>query len=287
MSRSTSNHAGHDELLLARLFGGDVDERERALAADLIASCPDCAAFYADLGAIKAATAALPVPPRPRDFTLTEADAARLRPARKGWLAGWASRSRLLGSSMAALGAAGIIFVGTFSAFAPSAARLGGSQDRGPVFAAATAAPAQPDTGQENGSQGSLSVPMPTTAAAPTAAPTAAATSGPLTVGPTPVATTEPSPAARTPAPSSGQGQVAMASPGPSGSPESASDTLGKGAAVATEGTTPPSLGSGSTSGGQPDARALIVAGCAVLLAAGLLLLIVPSLFSRRRRASR
>ena len=33
-SNSTTPHAAHDELLLARLYGGDVDERDRARALD-------------------------------------------------------------------------------------------------------------------------------------------------------------------------------------------------------------------------------------------------------------
>jgi hypothetical protein len=283
MSRPTSNHAGHDEILLARLFGGDVDERERTRALDLIGSCPDCAAFYADLRAIAQATSSLPVPPRPRDFTLTEADAVRLRPARKSWLAGWAGRSRLLGSSMVALGALGIVFVGTLSALTPATPT---SLDRGPVFAAATAGPAQPDTGQENGSPETVGVPLPTSAAT-AAAPTAAATGGSLMVAPSPAVPAVPSPSARTATSSPEQGPVAVASPGPSGSPESVSDTAGKNAG-ATEGTvTPQTLGSGPGSGGQPDARIPIAAGCAVLLAAGFSLLIGPALVSRVRRASR
>ena len=76
MHRTAPTHATHDELLLARLYGGDVDETERSRALDQMASCQDCADVFADLGAIAVATAALPTPPRPRDFTLTEADAS-------------------------------------------------------------------------------------------------------------------------------------------------------------------------------------------------------------------
>ncbi len=87
---AAANHATHDELLIARLYGDDVDSRERALALELVAGCDECAALYADLGAIATATAALPVQRRPRDFALTEDDAARLRPRR-------GLRARLLG----------------------------------------------------------------------------------------------------------------------------------------------------------------------------------------------
>ena len=71
-------HAAHDELLIARLFGGDVSDVERASALDLMGECDECAALFVDLGDIAAATEALPVPARPRDFSLTAADAARL-----------------------------------------------------------------------------------------------------------------------------------------------------------------------------------------------------------------
>ena len=39
----------------------------------------ECADLHADLLALRAATRAMPTPPRPRDYTLTPADAARLR----------------------------------------------------------------------------------------------------------------------------------------------------------------------------------------------------------------
>src|ERR1035437_831701 len=79
---SSTAHASHDESLVVRLFGYDVDPAERSRALDLVAGCEECAALYADLGSIATATSALPAPARPRDFTLTPADAARLRPHR-------------------------------------------------------------------------------------------------------------------------------------------------------------------------------------------------------------
>jgi anti-sigma factor RsiW len=107
---SPAVHARHDEALIARLFGGDVSEAERARALALVSECPECESLLADFGAIAEATAALPVPPRPRDFSLTEADAARLRGKTR-------ARSRVfrlglrrsLGGSLAALGIFGLI----------------------------------------------------------------------------------------------------------------------------------------------------------------------------------
>ena len=110
MDRTAAAHSNHDELLIVRLFGGDVDDHERAIALDLLGECEDCAALFADLVATADAMAALPVPARPRDFALTEADAARLRKARRGL--GFFSalrRTRALGGSLVALGLVGIV----------------------------------------------------------------------------------------------------------------------------------------------------------------------------------
>jgi anti-sigma factor RsiW len=78
-------HHDHDPLLIAALVDGDsdapvTDERARRL----IAECADCATLHADLIALAAASRALPAPAiRTRDFRLSAADAARLRPS--GW----------------------------------------------------------------------------------------------------------------------------------------------------------------------------------------------------------
>ena len=110
MDRTTATHSEHDELLIVRLFGGDLDAPERARALDLLDGCEDCAALFAELGATADATAALPVPARPRDFILTEADAARLRRRRRG--IGFLSllrRTRAIGGSLVAIGLVGIV----------------------------------------------------------------------------------------------------------------------------------------------------------------------------------
>jgi anti-sigma factor RsiW len=71
-------HAEHDPLVVAALLDRDLVGEERAIAESLIASCPACAALHADLLALSVATHAHPTPSRPRAFTLTTADAARL-----------------------------------------------------------------------------------------------------------------------------------------------------------------------------------------------------------------
>ena len=73
-------HATHDELLVARLAGGDdLDPREQAAAAQLVSSCPECGHLASDIAAISRAVAAERVPPRRRDFRITPEQAAGLR----------------------------------------------------------------------------------------------------------------------------------------------------------------------------------------------------------------
>ena len=81
------DHAAHDLELVARAAAGDLAASEAIAARDLLATCPTCAALAVDLRAIAAATRALPSAVllssqlrAPRDFRLSPADAARLRP---------------------------------------------------------------------------------------------------------------------------------------------------------------------------------------------------------------
>src|SRR5689334_7144368 len=81
----STDHDRHDPLLVAALAAGDLAGTDRDQAVALIRSCADCAALHDDLQAIARATASVPPPITTlhRDFRLTPADAARLRPA--GW----------------------------------------------------------------------------------------------------------------------------------------------------------------------------------------------------------
>lgn len=83
MTDSRSEHAAHDRLLVANLVDRSVSDTERARAEEQLAACSDCVLLYEDLVALSAATRSLLVPARPRDFTLTPADAGRLRV--RGW----------------------------------------------------------------------------------------------------------------------------------------------------------------------------------------------------------
>ena len=104
----------HDETLVARLAADDLAPRELEAARAQVADCPACAELLADLRSIASATAQLPAPRPTRDFRLTEADAARLRPAGwRGLLArlgspGFAFAKPLAGG-LAALGIVGLI----------------------------------------------------------------------------------------------------------------------------------------------------------------------------------
>jgi hypothetical protein len=114
MDRTTSAHSSQDELLIVRLFGGDVDDRERSLALNLLGECDECSALFSDIGATADAMAAMPVPARPRDFSLTEADAARLRRWRRGLgLVSVFGRTRSIGGVFVAIGLVGIVLVGS------------------------------------------------------------------------------------------------------------------------------------------------------------------------------
>src|SRR5436189_92304 len=76
-------HEAHDPVLIASLADDSLPASQRTAAMELAATCPECAELLADLRSIMAATAALPIPARTRDFRLTEEDARRLRPG--GW----------------------------------------------------------------------------------------------------------------------------------------------------------------------------------------------------------
>ncbi len=171
--RVTPDHAGHDRLLVAALAAGDLTGADRDHALELTRSCASCAELHDDLVAIARATSVVGPPiARPRDFQLSPADAARLRPA--GWrraLSGLAGArlvaSRPLGVGLATLGLAGLL-IGNVpilslggSASMPGASSGAAAQPE-PAFdqAAASGAPASVDT-----TRGGAPVPQPSAAA--------------------------------------------------------------------------------------------------------------------------
>ena len=119
------DHARHDPLVVAAAA-----DRGGRLPPEL-AACPDCQALHADLVALAVAVPTAALPSRPRDFSLTPTDAARLRPA--GWR-GWLGRigtsrdlvTRPLAIGLTTLGLAGLL-VATVPSVLPSAGSTAGT----------------------------------------------------------------------------------------------------------------------------------------------------------------
>ena len=155
-----ANHAAHDPTWMAALASREPDlspaERSRAQAA--LESCGPCADLFADLVAISAAIPSAAIPARPRDFTLTVDDAARLRPhGLRRLLEGIGSaRDRVtfpLAMGLTTMGIAGLLlatipsaFSGAGGATSDTLAPVGEAQMPAPASAApaasAAAAPA-------------------------------------------------------------------------------------------------------------------------------------------------
>lgn len=93
MTYATSRHDTHDRLLIASLVDRSIADPERARAQEQVRACGACAELHAELVALSAATKALPTPLRRREFTLTPADAERLR------VRGWRRLIAAIGSS--------------------------------------------------------------------------------------------------------------------------------------------------------------------------------------------
>ncbi len=259
------NHAAHDELLLARLAGGDLEGPERDRALELVASCPACAAAYADFEALPGEIVAMRVPARPRDFTLTPETA---REARRRFRPAAAIRSlrglglvRSLGATMTAAGVAGILLVGAVSVLAPGGGTLSALEDRfGGNGALAPAA--APTTGVQEAGGSNFDQAQPSAAPAATAA--------------APGALNPPSPAstviAMRPEPSSSTTK-AWLGPVPGASPTGATGQGGRNP-----------FGQSPNSPSGPEPGVLLLGGFGILAAIGLLVLLAPS-FGRRWRS--
>jgi hypothetical protein len=272
-SAAQAAHAGRDELLIARMFGGDVDEIERARALDLMAGCAECAAIFADFGAIAEATAAMRGPSRPRDFRLTEEQTAGLRRKRRGWPAIlWPGLRRSFGGSLAALGLAGAILTGALSVWggmagSPSANTLSAQRAAGALSAGA------PDTGSSySGTAGDGALSNGTTPAPGSAGPVVAPlASNPISVsgGANGGPTVAPS---ATPAPDK---QFSVSSPG---------DVAG--IDVEGQGTTSTASAADASPGGI-DARLVWLGGFGALFAIGLAIVLWPRRPRGRGRRAR
>lgn len=156
--------------LIAALDAGDLAGRELATAESLVLACAGCAALAADLSAIRGAMPALPVPPRRRDYRLTDVDAARLRPSGVRrlleWLAAPRSPVRPLATGLATLGVVGLLL----TAGLPG---LGGLAVGDASLMSAPEAPVQEAAGETSGDRqlggaDATPAPPPVPAAAPT-----------------------------------------------------------------------------------------------------------------------
>ncbi len=149
-----SPHADHDRLLVAAYAAGDATGADLEAARTLVASCADCAVLHRDLRVIAAALPALPAPVRPRDFRLTSAQAAGLRPPTWRRLLEPFAGPRFafagpLGTGLATLGIAGLLVAGSLgaplAATAPTAGAGTGGGAAVPQPAPAVAAPEAQD----------------------------------------------------------------------------------------------------------------------------------------------
>jgi len=190
MIHSTQNHEAHDRLLIASLVDRSISDTERARAEAQVTACAACAQLHEELVALAAATRALPVPPRMRDFTLTPADAARLRgsPWRRLIAAIGSTRdvfSRPLAIGFTTLGLAGLLVATVPMPFGTGGAT---SAERAlqPIGAAAEDGAAESGSGEEFAAPASA-------APAPVASSPAMAATGPSTA---PSAALEAAPAA-------------------------------------------------------------------------------------------
>ena len=139
---TSAAHASHDTILVASLVDHSLPAAERAIAEGQVASCGLCAALFADLDMLRVATRAMPTPTRPRDYTLTPDDAARLRPGGwRRWVAAFGSPrdafSRPLAVGLTTLGLAGLLV-----ASIPSMMVGGATSGAAPVFDNAAGGPA-------------------------------------------------------------------------------------------------------------------------------------------------
>jgi len=140
MSHVPDRHTDHDVELVAASISDDLTAAEHATVTDLLAACSACRELAADLRALAAATAALPVPPRRRDYRITAEQAAQLRPAGvRGILVALGSRrfsfAAPLGTALATLGIVGLLV-------AAIPGPLAGSATQAPMPELAAPAPA-------------------------------------------------------------------------------------------------------------------------------------------------
>ena len=169
LTPTSTDHTSHDRLLIAGLVDRSPDaltpdERRHALAQ--VASCTECRSLLADLRALSSALPTTSTPPRPRDFSLTPADADRLRPRGLRWMLGLIGTPRDSFTRPLALGLTTLGIVGLLVASLPGA--LGG------FASSAGGAPVLSAVGNAIGEAAGSAAPAPAAAPAASAAPSTA-----------------------------------------------------------------------------------------------------------------
>lgn len=182
-----NEHARHDPEWMAALASRDPDlsPSERASAEAARAFCGACADLFAELVAVSAAIPAAAIPTRPRDFTLTPADAARLRPrGLRRWLAGIGTArdgvSFPLALGLTTMGIAGLLFAtvpGVLSGM--GGATAGAAPETLSVIGAAIPAPAAASEAPMASAAAAAAPPAAFASAAPSAAAPVAAEAAP------------------------------------------------------------------------------------------------------------
>jgi hypothetical protein len=142
---SASAHAAHDLTIIAALAARTPDPSDvhAGAAREQLAACNACTDLLADLVALQTALPTTSTPARPRDFSLTSADAARLR--RGGWrrILGFFGSARDSISRPLAIGFTTLGIAGLLVAALPSMYATDGAATLSPVGAAVEqAAPA-------------------------------------------------------------------------------------------------------------------------------------------------
>jgi hypothetical protein len=168
LTETATVHAAHDGELVATLVDRTIDPADRRSAEALIEACHDCATLHADLVSLAIATKGMQVPSRPRDYSLTPDDAARLR--RGGWrrlVAAFGSSrdslSRPLAIGLTTLGLVGVLVVGAPSALQVDSPTAGSAAASGQRIEAAEAAGLEPSAaiGGSVESDGGFAAPAP------------------------------------------------------------------------------------------------------------------------------
>jgi hypothetical protein len=171
--QAATAHARHDRDLVAALAAREPElaAPELDAARELVERCTECRDLLADLVVLQAVVPTMITPSRPRDFTLTDADARRLRP--RGWRAalGFIGSARDGFSRPLAVGFTTIGMVALLVTAVPSIP-LGGS---GGQQVLSTVGNAVPGAGAAAAASQAPASPAPSAAAAPAAQPAASA----------------------------------------------------------------------------------------------------------------